>query len=143
METAIGVFDSSERAKDAVQKLIDSDVPKDSIVFLTRSEQDVELVGKELSTGAVTGVTGVSVGAIAASTLLVPGVGGIVFGLGLGAAAFLGLIGGESRKAEQAEQKQSEDAEAYHEILKQGRSLIVVHAESKDVATTAKAILNS
>jgi anti-sigma B factor antagonist len=143
METAIGVFDSSERAKEAVRKLLESKVPKDSIVFLTRSGTDAELVGKELSTGAVTGVAGVSVGAIAASMLLVPGVGGIVFGLGLGAATLLGLIGAESRKAEQVEQKQSEDAEVFREVLKEGRSLIVVRTESKDVATAATGVLNS
>ncbi len=145
METAIGVFDSPERAKDAVRKLLASKVPQDSIIFLTRSGTDAEVVGNELSKGAVTGVTGVSVGAIAASMLLVPGIGGIVFGLGLGAATLLGLIGAESHKASAAEhtQKKSEDAEFFRGVLKEGRSLIVVRTESKEVATAASSVLDS
>lgn len=146
METAIGVFDSPERAKEAVRKLLASKVPRDSIIFLTRSGTDAEVVGKELSKGAVTGVTGVSMGAIAASMLLVPGIGGIVFGLGLGAAALLGVIGAESRKAsatEHTQEKQSEDAEFFRGVLKEGRSLIVVRTESKSVATTASSVLDN
>jgi len=146
METAIGVFDSPARAKEAVRKLLASKVPQDSIIFLTRSATDAEVVGKELSMGAVTGVTGVSVGAIAASMLLVTGIGGIVIGLGLGAATLLGVIGAESRKASAAEhgqEKQSEDAEFFRGVLKEGRSLIVVRTESKEVATTASSVLDS
>ena len=67
METAIGVFDSPERAREAVRKLLASKVPQDSVIFLTRSGTDAEVVGRELSKGAVTGITGASVGAIAAS----------------------------------------------------------------------------
>ncbi len=140
METAIGVFDSPERAKEAVRELLVSKVPQDSIIFLTRSGTDAEVVGKELSAGAVTGVTGVSMGAIAASMLLVPGIGGIVFGLGLGAATLLGLIGAESRKAEQG--KAAEDAEFFRGVLKEGHSLIVVRAESTDTARAACGILD-
>lgn len=146
METSIGAFDSSERAKEAVRKLLASKVPQDSIVFLTRSGMDAEAVGKELSTGAVTGVAGVSVGAIAASVLLVPGIGGIVFGLGLGAAALMGVIGAESHKSsatEHTQKKQSEDAEFFRDVLKEGRSLIVVRTESKEVATAASSVLDS
>jgi len=146
METAIGVFDSPERAKEAVGKLLASKVPQDSIIFLTRSGTDAEVVGKELSKGAVTGITGVSMGAIAATMLLVPGIGGIVFGLGLGAATLMGVIGAESHKAsaaEHAQKKQSEDAEFFRGVLKEGRSLIVVRTESKEVATTASNLLDS
>jgi anti-sigma B factor antagonist len=142
METAIGVFDSPERAKEAVRELLVSKVPQDSIIFLTRSGTDAEVVGKELSAGTVTGVTGVSVGAIAASMLLVPGIGGIVFGLGLGAATLLGLIGAESRKAEQAQGKAAEDAEFFRGVLKEGHSLIVVRTESTDTARAACGILD-
>ncbi len=146
METAIGVFDSPERAKEAVRKLLASKVPQDSVIFLTRSATDAEVVGKELSKGAVTGITGASMGAIAASMLLVPGIGGIVFGLGLGAATLVGMIGAESHKAsaaEHAQKKQSEDAELFRDVLKEGHSLIVVRTESKEVATTASSVLDS
>jgi anti-sigma B factor antagonist len=140
METAIGVFDSPERAKEAVRELLGSKVPQDSITFLTRSGSDAEVVGKELSIGALTGVTGVTAGAIAASVLLVPGIGGIVFGLGLGAAALLGLIGTESRKASATERAQ--DADFFRSVLKEGHSLIVVRSESTDVARGASGILD-
>jgi anti-sigma B factor antagonist len=53
------------------------------------------------------------------------------------------MIGAESRKADQTEQKQSEDAQTFREVLKEGRSLIVVRTESRDVATTATGVLNS
>ena len=97
-------------------------------------------MGKELSTGALTGVTGVTAGAIAASVLLVPGIGGIVFGLGLGAATLLGLIGTESQKASAAERAQ--DADFFRSVLKEGHSLIVVRSESTDVARGASGILD-
>jgi anti-sigma B factor antagonist len=145
METAIGVFNSPEGAREAVRELLASKVPQDSIVFLTRSGRDAEVVGKELSTGAVTGITGVSMGAIAASMLLVPGVGGIVFGLGLGAATLLGLIGAESRKASEVEQvagNAGEDAEFFRGVLKEGHSLIIVRTESNETARTACGILD-
>lgn len=140
METAIGVFDSPERAKEAVRELLASKVPKDSLTFLTRSGTDAEVVGKELSAGAITGVTGVTAGAIAASVLLVPGIGGIVFGLGLGAATLLGLIGSESQKTSAAERAQ--DADFFRNVLKEGHSLIVVRTESTDIAREASAILD-
>ncbi len=44
METAIGVFATRDRAAEAVQELLRSGVPEDSIVFLTRSETDAQTV---------------------------------------------------------------------------------------------------
>jgi anti-sigma B factor antagonist len=140
METAIGVFDSPERAKEAVRELLASKVPQDSIVFLTRSGTDAEVVGKELSTAKVAGVSGVTAGAIAASVLLVPGIGGIVFGLGLGAATLLGLVGAEARKTSASDH--AEDADFFRNVLKEGRSLIVVRTESNDIARGASGILD-
>jgi anti-sigma B factor antagonist len=140
METAIGVFDSPERAKEAVRELLACKVPQDAIVFLTRSGTDAEVVGKELSIGAVAGVSGVTAGAIAATVLLVPGIGGIVFGLGLGAATLLGLIGMESNKAVAA--GNAEDADVFRNVLKEGHSLIVVRTESTDIARSSSGILD-
>ena len=140
METAVGVFASPEHAKEAVRELLASKVPNDAIVFLTRSGTDAEVVGKELSTGAVAGVSGVTAGAIAASVLLVPGIGGIVFGLGLGAATLLGLIGKESSNAVAA--GNAEDADFFRNVLKQGRSLIVVRTETTEAARGASGILD-
>src|SRR5450631_4365197 len=94
METAIGVFDSRDRAEEALKGLIERHVPQDSIVFLTRSENEAKSDGKELGAyvgGFTGGAAGMSAGVLAA-TLLVPGLGA-VFALGFGAAALLGLAG--------------------------------------------------
>src|SRR6202171_1960806 len=93
MESAIGVFASRDSAEEAVKEL-KQHVPEDSIVFLTRSENEAKRIGKELGTfvgGFTGGAAGMTAGVVAA-TLLVPGLGP-VFALGFGAAALLGLAG--------------------------------------------------
>jgi anti-sigma B factor antagonist len=154
VETAIGVFSSRDRAEEAVRELIKANVPQESVVFLTRSETEVKAVGKELGGTVFKGaLTGLSAGAIAASVLLVPGIG-VVFGLGIGAAALLGLIGAEASSAGRAaadtsentpqitEGKLSEDAVFFREVLKEGRSLIVVRTESQETVKAACGILD-
>jgi len=155
METAIGVFASRDRAEEAVKELMQR-VPEDSIVFLTRSETEAKTVGKEFGTfvgGFAGGAAGMSAGVVAA-TLLVPGLGA-VFALGFGAAALLGLAGAGAGAAlgkavahdAQAAQptpgeKCSEDVAFFREVLKEGRSLIVVRTESQALATTACGVLD-
>jgi anti-sigma B factor antagonist len=155
METAIGVFASRDSADEAVKELMQH-VPGDSIVFLTRSESEAKTVGKEFGTfvgGFAGGAAGMSAGVVAA-TLLVPGLGA-VFALGFGAAALLGLAGAGTGAAlgkgfandAQAPQptpdeKCSEDAAFFREVLKEGRSLIVVRTESKELATSACGVLD-
>jgi hypothetical protein len=145
MVTAIGVFHSAERAREAVRQLLDNNVPQDSMIFLTRSDKDAEVIGHEFNKDAVTGITGASIGAIAASTLLIPGIGGIVFGLGIGAATLLGLIGAESHKASDAEQavrEAGEDVDYFRNVLKEGYSVIMVRTESSETAQIAGDVLN-
>ena len=48
METAIGAFDSRDRAEEALKVLIERHIPQESIVFLTRSENEAVTVAKEL-----------------------------------------------------------------------------------------------
>lgn len=156
METAIGVFASRDRAEEAVKELRQGGVPEQSIIFLTRSENEAKTVAKEFGAyvgGFVGGATGMSAGVVAA-TLLLPGIGP-VFALGFGAAALLGLAGAgagasvgsaathdaEAPKPTAAE-KCSEEAAFFREVLKEGRSLIVVQTESQDLATTACGILD-
>ncbi len=155
METAIGVFASRDRAEEAVKELMQR-VPEDSIVFLTRSETEAKTVGKEFGTfvgGFAGGAAGMSAGVVAA-TLLVPGLGA-VFALGFGAATLLGLAGAGTGAAlgkavahdAQAPQptpdeKCSEDAAFFREVLKEGRSLIVVRTESREIATSACGVLD-
>ena len=47
METAIGVFASRDHAEKAVKELRERGVPEDSIVFLTRSENEAKTIAKE------------------------------------------------------------------------------------------------
>jgi hypothetical protein len=95
LETAIGVFSSRDRAEEAVKELIGRKVPKESIVFLSLSEADAKSVGQGFGAtvgGFMGAATGMSAGVIAATLLVVPGIGQ-VFALGFGAAALLGLAG--------------------------------------------------
>jgi anti-sigma B factor antagonist len=150
METAIGVFSSRERVESAIGELLKSGVPKEELVFLTRSEPDAKLVGKEL--GAVGGfmgaATGVSAGLIAASIALVPGIG-IVLALGVGATTMLGLIGAEvASEAAKTAAKSTEhteysgDAALFRGVLKEGHSLIIVRTESHETMRKACEILD-
>jgi anti-sigma B factor antagonist len=156
METAIGVFASRDRAEEAVKEL-KQHVPEDSIVFLTRSENEAKTVAKELGSlvgGFTGGAAGMSAGVVAA-TLLVPGLGP-VFALGFGAAALLGFAGAgtgaalgkaiahdaEAPQPTSDEKCSEEDAAFFREVLKEGRSLIVVRTESQELATLACGVLD-
>jgi anti-sigma B factor antagonist len=156
METAIGVFSSRERAADAVKELLESGVPEDSIVFLTRSELEGATHAKQA--GATVGgfigmATGMSAG-VAAATLMLTGIGA-VFALGFGAAALIGLAGAGTGAAvgkavaddtdslqPTADEKCSEDVLFFREVLREGRSLVVVRTEAKETAIAASAILD-
>ena len=156
METAIGVFASRDHAEEAAKELLELGLPEDSIVFLTRSEADAKTVAKQLGTyvgGFAGGAAGMSAGVIAA-TLLVPGVGP-VFALGFGAAALLGLTGAGAGRAigsqiprdsdvpkPTPDEKCSEDVAFFREVLKEGRSLIVVRTESQPLASSACGVLD-
>jgi anti-sigma B factor antagonist len=94
-----------------------------------------------------------SAGVLAATLLVVPGIGQ-VFALGFGAAALLGLAGagagsvvgkaaaGESAPPAVGDGKSSEDVAFFREVLKAGRSLIVVRTDSRETANTACGILD-
>jgi len=156
METAIGVFAWRDHAEEAVRELRSHGVPQDSIVYLTRSRNEAESVSKEFGAtvgGFVGGAAGMSAGVVAA-ILLLPGVGA-VFALGFGAAALLGLagagagagLGSLASHDTQAPQPTpdhqcSDDVVFFREVLKEGRSLIVVRTESPDTARTACEILD-
>jgi anti-sigma B factor antagonist len=158
METAIGVFTSRDHAEKAVKELLTRGVPEESIVFLSRSESDAKSIAKELGAtvgGFVGGAAGITTGVVVAS-LLLPGIG-TVFALGIGAAALLTGAGAgagaglavssvashdtDAPKPTTAE-KSSEDAAFFREVLKEGRSLIVVRTESKELATSACDVLD-
>ncbi len=157
METAIGVFGSRARAEEALKELLQAGVPEDSVVFLTRSKSDAEALGKEIGSiagGFTGGAVGLGAGMVAASLSLIPGIGQ-VFAVGIGAAALLGFLGtktgatvGEGLGKETGipapvqDEKTSEDAQLFVDVLKVGKSLIVVRTESLAIAKTAAAILD-
>lgn len=156
METVVGVFSSRDDAERAVRELREQAVPEQSIVFLTRSESEAKTIAKEFGTyvgGFAGGAVGMTAGAVAA-TLLLPGLGP-VFALGYGAAALLGLAGARAGSAvgsavtndaeapqPTGDEKSPEDVAFFREVLKEGRSLIVVRTESQEIATAACAILD-
>ena len=159
METAIGVFSSRGAAEIALQELLESDVPPQEIVFLTRSGGG-EGILQHLGTtfGGFAGfATGMAGGVGAAVLLMVPGIGQVV-ALGIGAAALLGLasVGAGSMLGKAVaepsddtnatppavDEKVSEDVNFFREVLAEGRSLVVVRTESREVAKAANEILN-
>jgi anti-sigma B factor antagonist len=158
METAIGVFASRDHAQEAVKELRERGVPEESIVFLTRSESEAKTILKEFGAfvgGFVGGAAGITTG-VAAATLLLPGIG-TVFMLGIGAAALLtgagagATVGSAAAAAGETDadapkpttaEKCSEDVAFFREVLKEGRSLIVVRTESQQLATSACEVLD-
>lgn len=154
METAIGVFSSRDRAEEAVRALRNSGISEESIIFLTRSETEAKTVAKEFGAsvgGLMGGAAGMTAGVVAAS-LLLPGIG-TVFALGFGAAALLGAAGAGAGSAlgsaathaetePTAWDKSAEDTAFFREVLKEGRSLVVVRTDSEADAGAACAILD-
>jgi anti-sigma B factor antagonist len=157
METAIGVFDSREHAEEAVKELLQKHVPEESIVFLTRSESEAMSFGKELGSyagGFIGGAVGTTAGCVGAALALIPGFGQ-VFALGVGGAALLGYLGSKAggtlakRITEEpgapkpaSSEKSGEEGAHLLEVLKQGRSVIVVRTDFHDVAEAACGVLD-
>jgi anti-sigma B factor antagonist len=157
METAIGVFDSREHAEIAVKELLLKHVPEESIVFLTRSESEAMSFAKELGTyagGFIGGAVGTTAGCVGAALALIPGFGQ-VFALGVGGAALLGYLGSkvggsltkglsEDTEASRVATPEKSGEEGAHllEVLNQGRSVIVVRTEFREVAAAASGVLD-
>jgi anti-anti-sigma factor len=157
METAMGVFDSRERAEQAVKELVEKHIPQESIVFLTRSESEAMSFGKDLGQyvgGFMGGAVGVTAGCVGAALALIPGFGQI-FALGVGGAALLGYLGaqaggalGKSVAVEPGapvpvpDEQAGPDAEHFLEILKSGRSLVLVQSDFHEVVGAATVVLD-
>jgi anti-sigma B factor antagonist len=152
VETAIGVFDSRDRAEEALKDLLRQNVPRESIVFLTRSENEAATVAKELGAYAGDLVGGAFLAGVAAVTpLMVPGLGQ-VFALGSGATVLLGLVGpgtgsavGKAISRDVGTPEPShdnEDAALFQRILKGGRSFILVRTAWHEIATVASGVLD-
>jgi anti-sigma B factor antagonist len=154
METSIGVFVSRTTAEEAVTELLSKNVPKDSIVFLTRSDSEATFHDLDSKYAGVFagGATGLGIAAV--TLLAVPGIGQVV-AVGLGAAALLGLVGAgagvvvgkamagtSERPQPTADEKCSADAAFFREVLQRNRSLVVVRTDSQEIAKTACGVLD-
>ncbi|HEY4742177.1 MAG TPA: STAS domain-containing protein [Candidatus Acidoferrales bacterium] len=154
METAIGVFDSRDKAEQALRELLKRNVPQESIVFLTTDETEAASVAKNfgsLAGGFAGGAAGMTAGVVAATLLAIPGLGQAL-AIGIGATALLGLAGAGagSAAAKSASADKSipqpipdnEDAALFRKVLGDKRSLIIVRTEWREVANVACGILD-
>ena len=154
METSIGVFVSRTTAEKALNDLLSKNVPKDSIVFLTRADSEATFheLDEKFSQAFAGGTTGMILAAV--MLLAVPGVGQVV-GVGFGAAALLGLVGAGAglavgkvvegvadRRQPPADEESSKDAAFFREVLQQNRSLVIVRTDSQEIAKTATGVLD-
>jgi anti-sigma B factor antagonist len=156
MDTAVGVFAARERAEEAVRSLLEHHVPQERIIYLTRSESEAKSIAKELGAyaGGFVGGTGDRSAGVAAANLAIPGVGP-VFALGPGAASLFGLTGAGTdagigagiaddfgAAADSSGTGSSEDLAFFRRILNEGYSVIIVRAESLQIAARACEILD-
>lgn len=146
MQTVIGIFSSRDRAQHAVEALLKAKVPEQEIVFLSRSESETKTVARQFG-AALGGFMGMATGAsagVVAATMLVPEIGP-VFALGFGAAALLGAKvadGAENKVSPTPDEKAPEDVAFFRDVLKQGRSLVVVRTKPRETAAVACQILD-
>jgi anti-sigma B factor antagonist len=124
METSIGVFPTRERAEEALRSLLEHQVPEESVVYLTRSENDAISVGKQFGAGgAAGGATDGSAGIRATSLQTVPGVGS-VFVMGPNVSGSV------------------EDLALFRRVLNEGYSIVIVRTEFPEIATIGCEILD-
>jgi anti-sigma B factor antagonist len=148
METAIGVFDSRDRAEQTLKELLRRSVPKDSIVFLTRFENEAAMVARELAAYEGSFLRGAD---IITTLLTVPGLGPIL-AVSVGEAALLGLGGAPKAPAtgKPASREVSNlgciedhvDAALFRRLLKDRRSLVLVRTPWHEIASAACGILS-
>jgi anti-sigma B factor antagonist len=157
MDTAVGVFASRERAEEAVKSLLEHQVPQERIIYLTRWENDARSIEKQLgeySGNPIGGPVGRAAWLSAAAPLAIPGVGPI-FALGFGAATMLGLAGAVTEASIDAISSEtpgvpvssygtasSEDLAFFKRVLNEGHSVVIVRAESFQIAAKACEILD-
>lgn len=156
MEIAIGIFDSTERAEQAVKELRQNQIPGQAIIFLTGSENEAMSFTNELGAyvgGVMGGAVQFTAGQIGSALAMVPGFGQ-VYAIGLGAAALLHYLGSkvgatavkrslEASRFKLTEPEQSAIDTAYFiDVLKHGRSIVMVQTKFRDVAAEATAILD-
>jgi anti-sigma B factor antagonist len=149
------VFAARETAEAAYATLLERYVPPQEIVYLTRSDSEHDVTGRQHN-AAVGGLMGVATGltAVTGAAMLftIPGIGQVV-AMGFGAAALLGLAGagaGAAFGSTAADdvtvkptplQSCAEDAAFFRRVLTEGQSLIVVRSHSQEIANVANGVL--
>lgn len=156
MEITIGIFDSTERAEQAVKELRNSQIPGQAIIFLTSSENEAMTFTNEIGAyvgGIMGGAVQFTAGQIGAALAMVPGFGQ-VYAIGLGAAALLHYLGSKvgktavkrsleaSRFTLSTPEQSAIDAAYFIDVLKHGRSIVMVQTKFRDVAQEATSILD-
>jgi len=147
METVVGVFAARERAEEAVKSLLEHHVAQERIIYLTRSESEAKSIEKQIEAygGSIVGGAAPSAGVAAATLLAIQDVGP-VFALGLGAATLFGWADAGTAAAIGAVPSSgtgpSEDLAFFRRVLSEGHSVVVVRADSFQVAASACEILD-
>lgn len=156
METAIGVFPTHEQAEGALKSLLEHQVPHESVVYLTRSENDATSMGKQFGASAGDVANGTVDGPerISTSLLTIPRIGP-VFAVGPDSATLLGLADAnsgsdraESNSEEgdgpllKAEAQSLEDLALFNRVLNEGYSVIIVRTEFPEIAAIGCEILD-
>ena len=161
MHTIVGIFRTRAAADQALNGLLNNGVPQQSIIFLTGNHPQAEIasvpttdaepdgMGKTLGS-YVGGIVGAGAGLYlgsALASLVVPGVGSIL-AIGIGAAAALGLGGaaaggavGNATEHAMDEGVPKDDVFLYRELLKRGRSLVIVNVDSEELADRARSVM--
>jgi len=161
MHTILGIFRTRVAADQALNGLLKNGVPQQSIIFLTGDQPQAEIasvpttdaepdgMGKTLGS-YVGGIVGAGAGLYlgsALASLVVPGVGSIL-AIGIGAAAALGLGGaaaggavGNATEHAMDEGVPKDDVFLYRELLKRGRSLVIVNVDSEELADRARSVM--
>jgi hypothetical protein len=151
MRTVVAVYDTEERARDAIEALIDAGFERDDISLATRTEEEgvhveeAEEGGEEAAEGAAAGAgLGVVVGgltglAIGLSAIAVPGLGAVAAAgplAGLISGGLTGAVAGGVIGALVELGVSEEEAEVYAEAVRRGSTLVAVrtHDERADNA---------
>ncbi len=155
MKTVVGMFDTQDEAKAAIERLHRLGISRDAISVamkdsrktadLTTSTGTHDMSGEGATSGLVSGAgVGVLVGlAIAGSTILLPGIGTFLIGgplaaaltgAGIGAASG-GLIGGLIGAG-----IPDEEAEHFSSGMERGHVLVAAHAGDHEAAEIRRAL---
>ena len=155
MEIAIGIFESRAKAEEAVKELRRNQIPGEAIIFLTGSEKEALSFTQELGTyvgGLMIGAVQASADQLQSALALIPGFGQI-YAIGIGGAALLAYLGskmgartgkGYSLNFGATTRHGRTPLNALHfvEVMRRGRSIVIVQSKFRDVAEEATKILD-